>query len=353
MNSDKIEISGGGFRYDAHVGRGLLRTSGALVRGMVRGNRAAIITDANIPAAVVETVAESLARSNFKTARIVIAPGENAKSLRELERACGEMLECDRSSVVVGIGGGVVGDLSGFVAAIFHRGISHVQIPTTLLAMVDSSIGGKTAVNLAGGKNLVGAIHHPVLVLADLDVLTSLPPDEMRQGYAEIVKHAVIADAAMFEELRRKAKIDLDALIPRNIRIKASFVSTDDRDTSGKRALLNFGHTIGHGIEQASGYTMSHGDCVSLGMVAASRISARRAGLPAQEVNEIIALLQRFSLPTALPITLNRAQIVCALQRDKKFEDGMVRFVVTPGIGRAFVSQEVGMSDIREVIEVM
>ena len=260
----------------------------------------------------------------------------------------------DRQAVVVGLGGGVIGDLSGFVAAIFCRGIPHVQIPTTLLAMVDSSIGGKTGVNTSAGKNLIGAFHHPALVIDDVDVLKTLPQREFNQGFAEIVKHAIIADAEMFSALENERASDalaLQSLIGRNIEIKAGFVAKDEFDRTGERALLNFGHTIGHAIERAGDYqTFLHGEAISLGMVAASRISVKKAGLPQDQRDAIVDLLRQFDLPTELPVNFPRKKIFEAIEFDKKFEGREIRFVLTPKIGSAFLSRDVTESDIREAV---
>src|SRR5207249_2447161 len=242
-------------------------------------------------------------------------------------------------------GGGVIGDISGFVAAIFQRGIPHVQIPTTLLAMVDSSIGGKTGVNLDAGKNLIGAIHHPALIIADVKALESLPPKELRQGYVEIIKHAMIRDAEMFRVLSPGAQSrdnGFVALIRRNIAIKARIVSADERETSGERALLNFGHTVGHAIERATDFKIPHGDCISMGMVAACDISIDR--------DDVVSLLKQFDLPTQLPAEVDREKIAATVVHDKKFLGGKIRFVVARRIGEAHVSNDVTMEDIREAI---
>lgn len=270
----------------------------------------------------------------------------------------------DRSSFVLVLGGGVVGDLAGFVAAIYHRGIPYVQVPTTLLAQVDSSIGGKTAVNTAAGKNLIGALHHPTLVIADVETLTTLPPRELNQGFSEIIKHAIIHDAALFEKVAQLAKLRSDEntswkfappilalLVRRNIEIKAEIIGKDVRDLTGERALLNFGHTVGHAIERASRYCeLLHGEAVSLGIVAACDISVRQAGLPEIQRDKIVALLEKFYLPTRLPANISRDEILRALLLDKKFERGQVRFVVTPSIGSARVTTDVTMDDIREAV---
>jgi 3-dehydroquinate synthase len=361
VNSDAIEISGSGFRYSALVGDGSMAKAGEFARKVMSGNRCAIIADETSARLFGDRISESFSAEKFSPHLVRIPAGEKSKSLAQVERICDELIQAglDRSSFVVGLGGGVIGDISGFVAAIFQRGIPHVQIPTTLLAMVDSSIGGKTGVNLDAGKNLVGAIHHPALIIADVKALESLPPKELRQGYAEIIKYAIIRDAEMFRALSSRAKRqsgsdsrddELVALIRRNIAIKAQIVSADAREVSGERALLNFGHTVGHAIERAANFKILHGDCISIGMVAACRISIKRAGLSSQERDDVVALLKRFQLPTQLPAEVDRERVGAAVVHDKKFLGGKIRFVVTPRIGEAHVSNDVTMEDIREAI---
>ena len=238
---------------------------------------------------------KSLVSAGFQPTLITVPAGEKSKTLGQAGEICERMLaaKLDRQSFVVGLGGGMIGDLSGFVAAIFERGIPHVQIPTTLLAMVDSSIGGKTGVNTAAGKNLIGAFHHPELVIDDVDVLKTLPRREFNQGFAEIIKHAIIADAEMFAALQPVDLAELAPLIRRNIEIKSSIVAKDERDRTGERALLNFGHTVGHAIEHAGNYQQFlHGEAISLGMVAACAISAKKAGLPKDQRDAIVDLLR-------------------------------------------------------------
>src|SRR5947207_7387607 len=267
----------------------------------------------------------------------------------------------DRQSFVIGLGGGVIGDISGFVAAIYHRGIPHVQIPTTLLAMVDSSIGGKTGVNTATGKNLIGAVHPPIMVIDDIDVLDSLPAREFKQGFAEIIKHGVIADPEMFEELRGsdisqwrpgdQTAERLAALVRRNVQIKSQIVAKDELDRTGDRALLNFGHTVGHAIEQAGDYAQFlHGEAISLGIVAAAQVSARRAGLANKARDSIIDVLKQYDLPTRLPSDFPRDPIMEALKFDKKFEQGHIRFVVSPKIGHGYLSSEVTWDDVADAV---
>jgi 3-dehydroquinate synthase len=249
----------------------------------------------------------------------------------------------------------MIGDISGFVAAIYHRGIPHIQIPTTLLAMVDSSIGGKTGVDTHDGKNLIGVFHYPSLVIDDIDLLKTLPRGQFNQGFAEIIKHAIIADANMFRTLqswKAGAAPALQRLIKRNIQIKSRIVANDERDRRGQRALLNFGHTIGHAIERAGNYRkFLHGQAVSLGIVAACAISVKRAGLRPTQRDAIVDLLKRFGLPTRLPPNYPRKKIFDAIGFDKKFEGGKVRFVVTPRVGAAYVADSVTLDDIREAVK--
>jgi 3-dehydroquinate synthase len=354
VNSDAIEISGSGFRYSALVSDGSMAKAGELARKVMSGNRCAIIADETSARLFGDRISESFTAENFSPHLLRIPAGEKSKSLAQVEKICDELIEAglDRSSFIVGLGGGVIGDISGFVAAIFQRGIPHVQIPTTLLAMVDSSIGGKTGVNLEAGKNLIGAIHHPALIIADVKALESLPPKELRQGYAEIIKHAIIRDAEMFRALspRTQSKNGFVALIRRNIAIKARIVSADVREISGERALLNFGHTVGHAIERATEFKIPHGDCISTGMVAACAISMKRAGLSSQERDDVVSLLNQFELPTRLPPKLDRNKIIEAIRHDKKFTSGEVRFVVTPRIGEARLSRAVTMNDIQDAV---
>jgi len=295
----------------------------------------------------------SLTEAGFRPVLITVPSGEQSKTMNQAEAICGRMIEAglDRSSFVVALGGGMVGDLAGFVAAIYHRGIPCVHAPTTLLAQVDSSIGGKTAVNTAAGKNLIGAWHPPAFVISDVDTLATLPPREFKQGFAEIIKHAVIRDAEMFQMLQRFDRADLPALISRNIEIKAAIVAADERETTGERALLNFGHTIGHAIERAGEYRdFLHGEAVSLGMVAACEISVRKAGLLETEREKIVRTLAAFDLPTQLPADFPREKITEAIRFDKKFAAGEVRFVVVPAIGSARLVADVTMADIEAAV---
>jgi len=270
-----VKVRAGPRGYDVLIEPGLLANFGDIVKKRLRGLHCAIISDSNVAPLFSERVKRSLTSTGFQPMLVTIPAGEQSKTLEQASAICDQMIAAglDRRSFVVGLGGGVIGDISGFVAAIYHRGIPHVQIPTTLLAMVDSSIGGKTGVNTSAGKNLIGAIHHPALVIDDVDVLKTLPRREFNQGFAEIIKHAIIADAKMFVALKNVDLEDLAPLIRRNIEIKSKIVAKDERDRTGERVLLNFGHTVGHAIERAGNYReFLHGEAISLGIVAACSV---------------------------------------------------------------------------------
>jgi 3-dehydroquinate synthase len=354
-----VEIRGAAHLYPALVGSHLLGQLGEQVRKYLSGTTCSIISDSSVAPLFADRVKRSLTSAGFKPTLITIPAGEKSKTLEQAGAVCDQMTAAglDRQSFVIGLGGGVIGDISGFVAAIYHRGIPHVQVPTTVLAMVDSAIGGKTGVNMRDGKNLIGAFHHPSLVIDDVDVLKTLPRREFNQGFAEIIKHAIIADAKMFGTLQSwKASegLALQQLIRRNIEIKAAIVAQDERDRTGERALLNFGHTVGHAIERAGDYReFLHGEAVSLGIVAACAISIKKVGLPPDQRDAVVELLQRFELPTRLPQNFPREKIFEAQKFDKKFESGKIRFVVTPRIGTAHLATDVTMDDIRDAIEAL
>src|SRR5438128_160276 len=339
------------------IGKQLLPQTGKRCQALRLFGQCAIVSDTNVARQYADILKQSLISTGFRPTLITIPAGEKSKTLEQAGAICDRMITAglDRQSFVIGLGGGMVGDISGFVAAIYHRGIPHVQVPTTLLAMVDSSIGGKTGVNTRDGKNLIGAVHHPLLVIDDLDVLKTLPRREFNQGFAEIIKHAVIADAKMFRTLQSRQAGEapaLQALVKRNIEIKSRIVAKDERDRTGERALLNFGHTVGHAIERAGDYRkFLHGEALSLGIVAACAISIRRAGLAPDQRDAIVDLFRQFELPTTLPKNFPREKVFDALKFDKKFEGGKVRFVVTPRVGGAHLANDVTLDDIREAVK--
>jgi len=349
-----------GHNYPLLIGAGPLEQLGEHVGKYLTAKTCAIVTDNNVGPLFAGRIKRSLTSAGFKPTLITIPAGEKSKTLKQAGAICEQMIAAglDRQSFIIGLGGGVIGDISGFVAAIYHRGIPHVQIPTTLLAMVDSSIGGKTSVDTRAGKNLIGAFHHPSLVIDDVDVLKTLPRRQFNQGFAEIIKHAMIADAKMFKQLQSwearspRRPLALQQLICRNIKIKSKIVAKDERDRTGERAVLNFGHSVGHAIERAGNYRkFLHGEALSLGIVAACAVSIKRAGLSPGQRDAVIDLLRRFDLPTRLPKNLPREKIFKALKFDKKFEAGKIRFVVTPRIGAAFLTTDVTLEDIHEAVD--
>ena len=352
-----ITISVGRQRYRVLVAEGLLKQLGARMGQHLSSRTCAIVTDNNVAPLFADRARQSLISASLKPILITIPAGEKSKTLKQAGAICEQMNAAglDRQSFVIGLGGGVIGDISGLVAAIYHRGIPHVQVPTTLLAMADSSIGRKTGVNTADGKNLLGVLHQPSLVIDDLDVLKTLPRREFNQGFAEIIKHAIVADAKMFgmlQDWKASEAPALKQLVLRNVKVKSKIVAKDEHDLTGIRARLNFGHTVGHAIERAGDYRkFLHGEALSLGIVAACAISTKRAGLPPGQRDSIVNLLQRFQLPTCLPKNFPRNKIISAVKFDKKFERGKIRFVVTPGIGSAHLSHEVTMGDIREAVK--
>lgn len=339
------------------VGSALLARAGRLAREAGFSGSGAIITDENVGRLHGAALQNSFEDAGFAVQLLAVPAGEPSKCLAAAENLVDRMIAAglDRGSFVVALGGGVVGDLAGFVAAVYQRGIPFVQIPTTIVAQVDSSIGGKTGVNARAGKNLIGAFHQPRLVLADTDTLATLPDREYREGFAEVIKHAVIRDAAMLDELDPAApREDLAALVARNIAIKAAVVEEDEREESGTRALLNFGHTVAHAIENVAGYgRFLHGEAVSLGMAAALDISVRKHGLPADDAARVRAKLAAYGLPLTLPADLTTDALLAAARRDKKFAGGQIRYVVSPRLGEAFVADDVTEEDIRSALQAL
>ena len=343
--------------YDVIVGNALLAKAGPLFAGISGlGKRCAIVTEDTVGPLYAEALAKSLDAGGFQVETITVPAGEASKSMNVVTYICREMLKrgLDRKSFVVALGGGVIGDLAGFCAAIFQRGVPLVQIPTTVLSQVDSSVGGKTGVNAPEGKNLLGAFHQPKLVLADVDTLKTLPGREFREGFAEIIKHAAIRDAAMLDAIEKQGDSceGLVPLIARNVAIKAAVVEEDERETSGTRALLNFGHTVGHGVEAAAGYgELLHGEAISVGMAAALRLSEQVADLPRADSLRVLALLEQFKLPTELEGDIQTQKILDLMMHDKKFAEGAIRFVLLRALGDAFVSSEVKLEQIQREID--
>ena len=319
--------------------------SGELARSAgLKPGASAIVTESTVEKLYAARVQDALRKSGFVPAVISVPPGEASKSLATLEFLYDRMTEVglDRNSAVFALGGGVVGDLAGFAAATFLRGVPLVQVPTTVVAQVDSALGGKTAVNHRHAKNLIGAFYQPRLIVADVTTLATLPDREFREGFAEVIKYGAIMDAPMVADLEH----DLDSIlarrpdlleqvVARSLMHKAAVVSADEHE-SGLRKSLNFGHTIGHAIEAGAGYgSYFHGEAVAIGMVAAARLSARYAGFPADEASRLQRLIERAGLPTAMPAGWHSDDFLRALSLDKKRAAGSVEFVLLDRLGHS------------------
>jgi 3-dehydroquinate synthase len=358
--TDTVRVDLAGRPYDIVVGPGLLTEAGARLRPLMKGRQAIVVTDATVAPLHLEPIRRSLAAADIAQRQVVLDPGEATKSWDGYRRLCEEILAggIDRGTMIVALGGGVVGDLAGFAAATLLRGIDYVQIPTTLLAQVDSSVGGKTAIDVAAGKNLVGAFHQPRLVLADTDTLGTLPDRQLRAGYAETVKYGLIRDAGFFAWCEAHAPAllarDPGALrqaVVASCRAKAAVVADDERE-SGERALLNLGHTFGHAIEADLGFSdaLLHGEAVAIGMVLAFALSARRGLCTQAEARRVRTHLEAAGLPTRVPAGLDPRRLVDHMRKDKKTRDGRLVFILARGIGKAFVERGVAEAEVLETL---
>lgn len=343
--------------YQIKIGSGLLRDLGRHCADLKLGHRCAVISDKNVAPRFAKTVQASLQKAGFDPVLITVSAGETAKRIKVVEQCYDALAKhrLERKSFIVALGGGVVGDLAGFVAATYLRGVAFVQVPTTLLSQVDSSVGGKVGVNLKAGKNLVGAFHQPRLVLCDLDTLRTLPMREFRAGLAEVIKYGIIYDAPLFVRLERelpkllkREPKTLTEVIARCCEIKAEVVGQDETET-GLRAILNFGHTIGHAIENISGYgKYLHGEAISIGQVAAAVISAVMLRLGKDEANRISTIFRRAGLPTTMSLSAaQRKKLLAAMRLDKKVSAGEVKFVLAEKIGKVVWGQSVPESMIQ------
>ncbi len=362
-----VSLSLGPKSYEVHVSNGALESIGYLCSGVRLDGKAAIITDTNVGPLYAERVRLSLEESGYTTTIHTFTAGEASKNLCTVESIVSEMVQAghDRTSFVVALGGGVVGDMAGFIASIYYRGIPFVQIPTSVMAQVDSSVGGKTAVDIAAGKNLIGAFHQPRLVLIDPTTLTTLSPRLIREGMAEMVKHAAIRKPEMLHTLRELAdEIDLGfslstinrlpEIIAANIAIKARIVEEDEKETLGIRAFLNLGHTIGHGIEAALPYgELLHGEAVSLGLRAALMLSRKYAGLSAAEERDLLETLRALELPLTLPAGVDVERALALTASDKKFQNGSIRFVLLKQLGHPVLSKTITKADLAEALSVI
>lgn len=358
-----IPVGLGDRSYDVLVGPGLLSELGARVRALKPGAKAAIVTDDIVGALYGAAARARLEAAGVATTVITMPPGESTKSFAGLEALCDQLLDfgLERSDVIVALGGGVIGDLAGLAAGLLKRGVDYVQIPTTLLAQVDSSVGGKTAIDTRAGKNLVGLFHQPRLVLADLTVLKTLPDRELRAGLAEVAKYGLIDDAAFFawcvansSALLTQDEASLAHAVGVSVRAKARIVAADERE-AGARALLNLGHTFGHAIEAATGMdgAVSHGEAVAIGMVCAFDFSARLGLCSGADAEAVRAGLSALGLPVSLP-AMARAQgvdaFVAAMMHDKKNSGGRLTLILATGIGAAFVQKNAPIDEVREFL---
>ncbi|MFD2232394.1 3-dehydroquinate synthase [Phaeospirillum tilakii] len=358
MSVETVTVALGERTYPIEIGPGLLDRAGELIRPLMRGERALVVSDDQVAPLYLERLERSLFAAGIQPLHTVMPAGEQTKDFPHLEALLDAMLaaRAERGTMVVALGGGVVGDLTGFAAAILLRGVDFVQIPTTLLAQVDSSVGGKTGINTRHGKNLVGAFHQPRLVLADTDLLDSLPRRQVLAGYAEVVKYGVIDDPDFFAwlEAHGPALVAGDAAARRHAvavscRAKARIVAADERE-SGQRALLNLGHTFGHALEAETGFSdaLLHGEAVAIGMVLALKLSARLGLAPAADAERLARHLDAVGLPSALPAgrAWDPDRLLEHMFGDKKVKDGAITFVLARGIGHSFLSRDVANGEV-------
>ena len=363
--SETVHVNLGDRSYDVLVGEGLLASAGDHIKPLMKLDRTVIVTDENVAPLHLETLQRSLELAGISSDVVILPPGDGTKSFAHLQTLIDTLLShrIERSSSLIALGGGMIGDITGFAAAVLLRGIDYIQIPTTLLAQVDSSVGGKTAINASQGKNLIGAFHQPRLVLADVGILDTLPRRELLAGYAEVVKYGLIDDPEFFYWLEEHGvslcEDNLEArrhAVVKSCQAKAAIVAADERE-SGQRALLNFGHTFGHALEAETGYggIMLHGEGIAIGMGMAFDLSVRMGLCPAEDAARVHRHFEIVGLETVLkPVqgtVWGSKALLAHMRKDKKVQDGKMTFVLTRGIGQAFLSREVREEDILETLE--
>ncbi len=350
MTAGGVLIDLGPRSYTIHIGYNLIGRAGEILRGVLGGERAMVVTNYTVGSLYGKSIRDQLEKSGIYPVFAEIPDGEEYKSLS----TAGELYdlayrnELDRRSSILALGGGVVGDLAGFVAATYLRGVPLIQIPTTLLAQVDSSVGGKVAVNHPRGKNIIGAFYQPSAVVADLAALKTLPEREVRAGMAEVIKYGVIADEIFFgwleENLERALSLDpaaVEEIVTVSCRIKAAVVKEDETER-GSRAVLNFGHTVGHAVESLTGYkTYRHGEAVAMGMAAAARMAVRMGLLGQAEMDRIVSILVRAGLPVDVPANLDREELIRSMHRDKKVVSSRLTFVLPVAVGKVEIVRDV------------
>ena len=360
-----IPVAIAGAPYEVRIEAGLLSNAGEHCRPFLRKDRVAIVTDANVAAHWQETVTASFASAGVQSEWLVLPAGESTKSWEHLARVVDWLLlqEVERKDNIVAFGGGVIGDLTGFAASMVKRGCGFIQIPTTLLAQVDSSVGGKTAINTPAGKNLVGAFHQPSLVLADPAALDTLPLRDTRAGYAEVIKYGLIDDAPFFEwceangaKLLAGDSSARAAAIAQSVSAKARIVAADEKETAGVRALLNLGHTFGHALEAETGFSdrLLHGEGVALGMVLAARFSARLGLMSGQDAQRIAAHMEAVGLPASLRslgLECSGRRLADHMLHDKKMDAGTLPFLLMRGIGKTFLAKDVDLDEVASFLD--
>jgi 3-dehydroquinate synthase len=360
----RVEVPLPGRAYDILVGRGRMAESGQRLAAL-KARAAAVVTDAAVGRLYAGPLVAGLEEAGLRVGVVTVEPGEGSKGFATYAEVCEAVLahKIERGDLVVALGGGVVGDLAGFVAATLRRGVRLVQLPTTLLAQVDSSVGGKTGINARAGKNLVGAFHQPSLVIADTALLDSLPPRELKAGYAEVVKYGLIDDPAFYDWCEAKAERILaggperDHAVAQSCRAKAAMVVRDETE-QGDRALLNLGHTFAHALERITGYDsgrLVHGEAVAIGLNLAFRFSARLGLSPGQDAERVRRHLARVGLPTSLQDVPGGCDspeaLLEAMAQDKKVKAGRLTFILARGIGRSFIAPDVDAAEVRAFLE--
>ena len=364
--ADRLRVELGPRSYDIHIGPGLIAASGPLIAPLIARQPAIVVTDETVAGLHLPALEAALDAAGIAHRRIVLPPGEETKNFDGLRALIEAILDTkpERRSTLIALGGGVIGDVTGFAAAIVLRGIDFIQVPTTVLAQVDSSVGGKTAIDTRHGKNMVGAFYQPRMVLADVSALATLPRREILAGYAEVVKYGLLGDAGFFawleengERLRDGEEAARQRAVLTSCRMKAAIVAADERETGDARALLNLGHTFGHALEAATGFgpELLHGEAISIGMIQAFELSVRLGLCPADDLARVRRHFRAVGLPVGPEALGNRRpgteRLIGHMQSDKKVRGGAITFILVRGIGRAFVARDVAVADVEAVLD--
>jgi len=357
VNLDKKTSSS----YEIRIGKGIIDRMILLIAKNHKAARYAMVTDSHVNKLYGQTMLDALTQAGLKASIMEIPAGESSKNISTVMDIAGKLLAAgaDRETVLIALGGGVVGDLTGFIASVYMRSVPYIQIPTTLVGQVDSAIGGKTAVDLPQGKNLLGTFYQPRAVFADLNFLDTLPDKEFNNGLAEIIKYGIIEDEKMFkfleenmDEIKGRNSAHLLKIVEACCRIKKSIVEIDERE-QGLRRILNFGHTLGHALEAVSGYALSHGEGVALGMIAAAKLSMKMHYLSENELTRVENMIGQAGLPTRVESVLDSQAVINRLKTDKKKKDDVVHFVLIKKIGMPFVNSSISDQLIEDVLEEM